>query len=57
LAKSNIEGISINSVSKPKDLYGNKRRLQQYNDKIRGKIFSNLNGVRQVKQQSFFKNK
>jgi hypothetical protein len=57
LAKSNIEGLSVNAVSKPKHLFGNKRRLQQYNDKIRGKIFSNLNGVRQVKQISFFKNK
>lgn len=57
LAKSHVKGKPMNKVSNFQELFGNKRRIQLYNDKIRGKIFSNLNGVRQVKQHSFFKNK
>ena len=57
LAKSKNESTPLNSAKNFLELYGNKRFIQPYNDNQRGKIFSNRQGIRQVKRQNFFKSK
>lgn len=57
LAKSHIEGRLLKFITNFKQLFGNKRSIQHYDDNVRGKVYSNKNGVRQVKRQTFFNSK
>ena len=56
LAKSSVKGTLIKYINNFKNLFGNKRSIQNYDYNERGKIYSNMNGIRQVKRHSFFKN-
>jgi len=55
LAKSKRKGESVMRAQKRDILFGNNRRIQPFDTNYRGKVFSSLNGIRQVKQQSYFK--
>lgn len=55
LAKTKDEGRDLNLSIDFTKLYGNKRSIQKYDDSFRGKIYSNLKGLRQVKRHSFFR--
>ena len=57
LAKSVNEKKEVSKAKQFLELYGNKRRIQAYDDNVRGKIFSNRQGIRQVKRNAFFNTK
>jgi len=57
LAKGKKSGADVMKSKSFKELFGNKRKLQEYDDNHRGKIYSNQQGIRQVKRHSFFESK
>lgn len=57
LAKSKIRSQPLKKAKHFDELFGNKRTVQPYNDNVRGKIFSNRQGIRQVRSQNFHKSK
>ena len=57
LAKSKKSGKPVKKAKTFTELFGNKRRLQDYDDNHRGKIFSNKQGIRRVKRHNFFTTK
>jgi len=57
LAKSKKNSTPVKDAKHFLELYGNKRKLQNYDDNVRGKIYSNRQGIRQVKRHNFFKSK
>jgi len=57
LAKARKSGKSVLKVKNVNELFGNKRKIQEYDDNFRGKVFSNKQGIRQVKRHNFFGSK
>jgi len=57
LAKSKQAGSPVKKAKHFTELYGNKRKIQEYDDNHRGKIFSNKQAIRQVKRHNFFTTK
>jgi hypothetical protein len=57
LAKSKKAGKAVKKAKHFTELYGNKRKIQDFDDNFRGKVFSNKQGVRQVKRHNFFTTK
>lgn len=55
LAKSRNPKTPVPKAKHFLQLFGNKRRVQIYDDNVRGKIFSNKQGIRQVKSHKYFK--
>jgi len=56
LSKNKNKNIPIKRARTFLELYGNKRKIQAYNQNIRGKINSNKQGIKQVKRMVNFKN-
>jgi hypothetical protein len=55
LAQPSDAKKSALDAKRREELFGNKRVVQKYRDDVRGKIWSNKQGVRQVLRQNFFK--